>query len=235
VREDATAGGPFVCCENGVVAEDGLSRDEVFPGLYYRLFERGMAALNHRLIFHAAAVARNGRALLLPAPSGSGKSTLAAALTASGWTYLSDELAVVDPQTLCVEPFALPIGLKDKSMAALAAFVPALEDLPRHVRADGVGLRYLAPPAAPPEGGLPVAALVFPCYATEAPGTLAECQPLEALAHLAPTGSSSRPLAAEDIAATLELASLPAYRLEFSNLDAAVAQMNRLAGEQFGG
>lgn len=181
-----------------------------------------MAGLDRYLLFHAAVLARQGQALLLAAPSGSGKSTLAAALAASGWTYLSDELAVVDPATLCVAPFALPIGLKDKSMAALNAFIPGVADRPRHIRMDGVGVRYLTPPAAAHASRLPVAVLVCPRYDAGEATAMAALKPLDALQGLADTGSSARPLAAQDVDAMLRLASLPSYRLAFSDLNAAL-------------
>ncbi|MFX9020101.1 hypothetical protein ABTN35_21005, partial [Acinetobacter baumannii] len=55
-------------------------------------------AILHRrgqLPLHAACVARDGRALALAGPSGRGKSTLAAALAASGWTALTDDVCRV--------------------------------------------------------------------------------------------------------------------------------------------
>ena len=220
--------GLFCGWENGVAAQDGLARNEIFPWLVYRLFAHGMAGLGHRLLFHAAVVAKKGRAVLLPAPSGAGKSTLAAALTAAGWAVLSDELAVIDPQNPSVEAFALPIGLKDKSVAPLAAIIPGLADRPRHVRADGVGLRYFTPPDPPPDGRLPVAALVFPHFRPGTTTRLRAIAPLAALEHLAVTGSSARPLNAEDIAATLGLADRPCYRLHVGDLNEAVAQFERL-------
>ena len=47
---------------------------------------------------HAAAVVRDGRALLLCAPSGTGKSTLAYALARSGFQILSDDVIYVESQ-----------------------------------------------------------------------------------------------------------------------------------------
>ena len=220
----------FTCYENGLGCAENLTPEGVTPFLVYRLFEQCMASLDQRLLFHAAVVAQDGRVLLLPAQSGSGKSTLAAALSASGWTYLSDELAVLDPQTLCVEPFALPIGLKDKSMTALADFIPAVADLPRHVRMDGVGIRYLPPPSPPRPSPLPVSALVFPCYKSAAPAAITALKPLEALQRLTDTGSSARPLMSQDIKAMLQLASLPSYTLTFSDLERAVEAIK----ERFG-
>jgi hypothetical protein len=54
-----------------------------------------MLACNLVLV-HAAVIAWNGRALVLPGTSGSGKSTLAMALVEQGATYYSDEFAVID-------------------------------------------------------------------------------------------------------------------------------------------
>lgn len=213
---------PFLCYADGNCTADHLSLDEVMPFLVYALFHHSLAGLDRYLLFHAAVLSRQGQALLLAAPSGAGKSTLAAALSASGWTYLSDELALVDPATLCVTPFALPLGLKDKSMTALADFIPGVADHPRHIRMDGLGVRYLSPPAAPHATRLPVAALVFPRYAAGKTTAVTALKPLDALQGLADTGSSARPLASQDVDAMLRLASLPSYRLAFSDLKTAI-------------
>jgi hypothetical protein len=210
---------PFYLYQDGRAVEAGLAPDEVVPYLIYRIFADSMANLNQRLLFHGAVVARDDQALLLPAPSGAGKSTLSAALCAAGWTYFSDELAVVDPLRLRVEPLALPIGLKDKSMDALAPFWPDIQKRPRHNRIDGIGVRYLAPHNTLRNGAMPIKALVFPRYSTDTSTNSTRLPPLASLERLVATGSSSRPLVSSDIAAILRLAALPSYRLEFSNLE----------------
>jgi hypothetical protein len=48
------------------------------------------------LSFHAAALARNGRAILIMADKGAGKSTLSWALQSQGWQLLADDLARVE-------------------------------------------------------------------------------------------------------------------------------------------
>ncbi|HYW14863.1 MAG TPA: hypothetical protein VE891_01735 [Allosphingosinicella sp.] len=48
------------------------------------------------LSFHAAALARNGRSILIMADKGAGKSTLSWALQSRGWQLLADDLARVD-------------------------------------------------------------------------------------------------------------------------------------------
>jgi hypothetical protein len=113
-------------------------------------------------------------------------------------------------------------------MAALAAFIPDVADLPRHMRADGIGVRYHRPAAIQPEGCLPIRALVYPQYSHDAATRLVALSPLDSLATLATTGSSARPLVSADISAMLEMASLPSYRLEFSDLSQALGFINGL-------
>jgi len=74
------------------------------------------------LIIHSAAIAKDGRAVLLPAPPGSGKSTLCAALVHRGWRLLSDELALIDLETLQVIPLARPVNLKNQSIDIIGKF-----------------------------------------------------------------------------------------------------------------
>jgi HprK-related kinase A len=76
------------------------------------------------LILHAAVVARDGRALLIPGQSGQGKSTLCAALAARGWRHVADEFALLDPANLRVTAHPRPISLKNRSLEALAAWSP---------------------------------------------------------------------------------------------------------------
>ena len=70
------------------------------------------------LLLHAAVLARNGDAILLPGGSGSGKSTLAAGLAAAGFLLGSDEVAAIDPLSLEVLPFVRGICVKEGSRAA---------------------------------------------------------------------------------------------------------------------
>jgi len=87
----------------------------------FAMFEWGMnwCVVNHAhryLVLHAAVVEKNGRAMIMPAPPGSGKSTLCAALVASGWRLLSDELAIISPETTSLVPLPRPVGLKNQSI-----------------------------------------------------------------------------------------------------------------------
>jgi len=77
-------------------------------------------ALNHlkldaegdRIHFHSAAVARDGRAVLLLGRSGDGKSTLTATLVRAGWEYVTDEQVTFDPNGERILPYPRPLTLR---------------------------------------------------------------------------------------------------------------------------
>lgn len=103
-----------------------LPGDQGFPLLEWGLNWCISAHLHQYLIIHAAVVERRGQALLLPAPPGSGKSTLCAALVSRGWRLLSDELALISPETGNVLPLVRPISLKNASIAVIGRFAPVM-------------------------------------------------------------------------------------------------------------
>ena len=101
-----------------------LPAAQAFP-----LFEWGLnwsicAHCHQYVVVHAAVIAREDRAMILPAPPGSGKSTLCAALAARGWRLLSDELTLIDIEAGVIVPIPRPISLKNASIATIARFWP---------------------------------------------------------------------------------------------------------------
>jgi len=111
------------------------------------------------LMAHAAVVERNGFAAILPAPPGSGKSTLCAALVQRGWRLLSDEMTLIDPETMNILGLARPINLKNASIdimrrfAPEAVFGPIVPDTKKgtvaHLRAPAESIARIAEPARP--------------------------------------------------------------------------------------
>jgi hypothetical protein len=105
------------------------------------------------VLLHAGAVARDGAALVLPAKPEAGKSTLVLALLRRGFTYLSDELAAIDPVTERVYPFEKRIGLDSAALELFADLGERLEDRrglsttarKRHVRPEDVGASVSGP------------------------------------------------------------------------------------------
>ncbi|OZG73417.1 HprK-related kinase A [Hahella sp. CCB-MM4] len=95
----------------------------------YALLEWGMnwtIAANEMqyVIAHSAVLAKDDKAILFPAPPGSGKSTLTAYLAFKGWRLLSDEMALINPDTNIVTPFVRPICLKNRSIDLAKSWFP---------------------------------------------------------------------------------------------------------------
>jgi HprK-related kinase A len=74
------------------------------------------------LIIHAAAIEKDGYAVIMPAPPGSGKSTLCAGLVSRGWRLLSDELALLSLGDPKITPLSRPISLKNRSIDVVGEF-----------------------------------------------------------------------------------------------------------------
>jgi HprK-related kinase A len=123
-----------------------LPLDQALP-----MFEWGLNAViggtaHQFLIVHAAVVARDGFAAILPAQSGSGKSTLCAALVNRGWRLLSDELTLFSIETGEIHPLARPMNLKNESIDVIRRFVPdAVLSRPTHDTVKGTVALLKAP------------------------------------------------------------------------------------------
>ncbi len=68
---------------------------------------------------HAAALSRDGRAVLMPGRSGAGKSTLTMWLTRRGFNYLTDEAVFLAGETDRVEAFTRPLHIKRGALPAV--------------------------------------------------------------------------------------------------------------------
>ena len=101
-----------------------LPRGHALPLLEWAMNWCVSTQAHQYLILHAAVVERNGFAAILPAPPGSGKSTLCAGLIWRGWRLLSDELALIVPGTLDLQPLCRPVSLKNASLDVVRAYAP---------------------------------------------------------------------------------------------------------------
>jgi hypothetical protein len=164
---------------------------------------------------HAAGVAAEGRAIVLPGPSGSGKSTLALALARQGLEYMGDDMlfATRRDEKLLLRAFPEEVDVAPTSSAwfdELAAFSGAPpRGWPKHrIHVDeAFGARVAASAAA--------AAIVFPAIAPSGHTTLEPLAASEALIELGPNVLlTDSTMAQRHLDVLGELArSAPAYRL----------------------
>lgn len=193
------------------------------------------ATAHHFVMCHSAVLAKNDLALIFPAPPGSGKSTLCAALAMSGWRLLSDELALIDPDTLQLTPFVRPVSLKNASIDVIAerypesVFTPSVRDTVKgtvaHMRApleSVIAGRQKARPRW----------LIFPKYVPRAAWTLAPLPKSLAMTQLASNVFNFRGLgmlAFETLSRFVD--SVDCFQLEYSSLADAEEQLGLLADQ----
>ncbi len=75
------------------------------------------------LLFHGSALSYNGRGILIPGQSGSGKTILAAWLDNQDYNYLTDEMALVQPEILSLNGFHKPLHIKDRSIPVIKSLI----------------------------------------------------------------------------------------------------------------
>lgn len=155
IRPQVLIGGDLVLPDTVPMAlRHGLLAAEMAMNLQMAMGER------RYLLLHAAAVERDGKALILTGESGSGKSTLAALLGEHGWRLLADEFVLIDPETGLIHPFPRAISLKNSAIGAMQAvigdehrFGPLLRDTPkgdlRHLRPDAGAIARMDETAVP--------------------------------------------------------------------------------------
>ena len=94
-------------------------RNGVFPLIEWGINLRIIAGRPEYLQLHAASLALRGEGFIFAGDSGCGKSTLAATLLSRKWHYLCDEFALVEPDTLTLQPFPKALCLKSGSFPVI--------------------------------------------------------------------------------------------------------------------
>lgn len=95
------------------------NENEVLPHVEWAINTLVATRMSEYLQVHASVVARGGAAIVCPGGPGQGKTTLAAALLTRGWSYLSDEFALFDPDTQLLEPYPKALCIKAGSFDGL--------------------------------------------------------------------------------------------------------------------
>jgi HprK-related kinase A len=184
------------------------------------------------VVVHAAVVAREGQALILPAPPGSGKSTLCAALAFSGWQLFSDELALIDPETGRVLPIPRPLSLKEGSIEVIRGRYPEVVFGPEGHDVEGERFVHARPPSESVrragESARP-AWIISPSYVPGAATTFEPVPKAQALMQFADQSFNYNYLGAKGYQCLAEaVRQADTYNLEYSDLDDVLAQLARL-------
>jgi HprK-related kinase A len=223
-------------------AIDGFAPFKPLPySQAFALFEWGLnwciATQAHQyLIVHAAVVAREDQAIILPGSPGSGKSTLCAALVQSGWRLLSDEMALIDPDTLQIIPIPRPISLKNESIPLIQALSndaiigPTAKDTAKgtvaHMRPPDDSIAHSMRRAHPVH-------IIFPKYEASAEPQLDRRNEAFTLTDMVENAFNFHILGTPGFK-TLErlVTRCPAYGFSYSKLEEGVEAMNELIAER---
>lgn len=217
---------------------DGQHPFEPFPAdSPLPLFEWGgnwMAAsrLNHLLLLHAGALERDGFALVLPATPGSGKSTLTAALSRRGWRLLSDEFGAYDPAQGAFRAMLKPVALKNQSIDVIRQFAPDAvmgPAIPRtrkgtvaHLSAGSLAIAARRQTARP-------GAVILPKWQAGSPLKLDRINGQLLFSAVAFNAFNYKVLGRAGFDAAVHIAqTCPGWQLSYSNLDEAIAALDRL-------
>ena len=225
----ARAGGPTYRCSR---------LEEVAPLAKQLIFAHALEGAGQAIAVHAGGVCDGTVALMLPGAAGSGKTTLTAALVATGFTYLSDDLLLLDADDRGLSGVPFGLTIKEGGSQVLADRFPGLAALPLHRRADAKQVRYLAlPPQAQTREGGPrpdVRWIVFPRYDPAGDNRLERLAAGEALVRLTQSCTILRRVSADKIAGLIALVErADCYQLTNSSLDKAVAALTGLfAGDR---
>jgi len=180
---------------------------------------------NWFLMLHAAVLARDEGAIIMPGVPGAGKSTLSAYLMHRGWRLFSDEFTLLTPGTLELKPFPRLIPLKNDSIEVIKAAVPEAEFGPQipgtrkgrvsHVKPTGEHLRRMH------EGAQP-RLVVFPRYQAGAATELTELPKSACFAELTQNAFNYVLLGQQAFETVADLTDrVQSYRLVYSKLDEA--------------
>lgn len=228
-RLGAANGSMAIYCDDAMLYR-GRSQSSVAAIFLERVLEHLIRTCTGGMLLHAAAVARDGKALVLAGKTGAGKTTLATWLVCRGFDYLTDELLCIDTQAMCVRGFARPLHLKKPARALFAGVID--KDGGAAIMASPLGVHL-----SPARLGARVAhsacprALVLPTYRAGARFDLRPLSKAQAATRLMGclVNARERPQHGfEDVLGLVQAA--PAFAMTYSHLEEAGAQLEAVLG-----
>lgn len=232
--------GDYTLRRDGELLYAGARVDEVCRVLISDLITTLVSPYDAGLALHAAAVGRDGNAVVIPGASGAGKSTLAAWLVSQGYCYLTDEVAIIDLATYDVTGFFRPLHIKAPALQAVYSLIEegAPPEGAQQTHAPGNDpVTLIEPERIAPQSthdGHRVRVLLFPEYAADRDYKLAALSPAQCAHRLMGSLINARNLHNKGLDAASSLArSTPGYHLRYGHFS-ELADLNRLISRLLG-
>ena len=222
----------------GVPAAEGILFQHLISVLTQTVLQSAYRTSNFLIAVHAAVLSLGKRCVIFSGHSGTGKSTLAAALIKNGFTYFTDEVAIVDRVSHHVLPAPVSLRIKENGCDVVGAMFPQIYRSALHMQLDGSKLRYLPPSAGSfvkDVGDSSLAGwLVFPRYAPQEETSLEPISRIDAMARLQSTGYDvGRLLDRQKVTEILAwLKTVDCFEMKVNQLDETVTIIRSLIGEQ---
>jgi hypothetical protein len=210
---------------DGSIVYSSLSLEQTLQ----RLMQDSITCLNRDCaigpVFHAAALEKTGRGLILCGQSGSGKSSLTAWLLASGLHYLSDEVITYDLREHKIRGLSRSLVLKRGSAFIWQRWLEKTQQ--KGFRSFADGSAWIDPCLLHADGVCSQTTpqiLIFPHYASQASFHIQKLTAAEALFRLLQNLVNARNLPKNGMEEAANLARrVPAYSLEYSDIESAGA------------
>jgi HprK-related kinase A len=187
-------------------------------------------------IFHAGVVAHGSDGILISARSGGGKSTLTAALMEDGYRLLSDEFAILDPESRMLRAYPRPVSLKNASVDVVRALAGEAEVSPRLVGTPKGDIAYRRPRTADVAAQQTQAVprlILFPEYQAGAPAQHERLEAAEAAMQLISGPPNYQVLGEPAFQALMTMMEgARTYRLTYGNTADSLALVRDLMGER---
>ena len=165
---ESAADGIFTLCRDGEVCCRDHSPGAIGSWLLHLTTLELASRSTGGLLLHAAAVAWDGRCVVLPGATGAGKTMLAAFLAGRGFQYMTDELTFIAEASATVEGFVRPLKIKivktDGDSKRRGQVPVPVQDSEMLIGACDVLVAADARAIAPPRDRASLGHIVFPRY-----------------------------------------------------------------------
>lgn len=180
------------------------------------------------MIFHAAALGCNGRAILIPGGISRGKTTLTAQLVHKGLDYLTDELVYVPNGSDEISALTRPLSLKERTITRnLLRFDGHTHEILSNESGDLIPASLLG--NVIPNARLVLGLFLFPHYQPETQIEFIQLTPAQTAFALMECLINARNLPDHGLSEAARLARLaPAYRLHYSQFEQIEEHIDRL-------